>query len=162
MGIIQYWNIFMYTMRIGSSQHRCTYIESEAFKNGSMGRQRNWSYERGWQLQSTPEIWTTCTRLLSTTHRKWSTVSTTSVMHSMFMIRLCWMHMQGDCMVFRYVKSPELLNQNTNSAYWIRFFEPNILQNEDVYTDAYSKNTFRTATDSVEIQRLVQHISKIC
>lgn len=65
----------MYTMRICSSQHRCAYIKSEAFKDGSMGGQRNRTYERSWQLQSTTKIWTTCACMLSTTHRKWSTVS---------------------------------------------------------------------------------------
>lgn len=76
MGIIQYWHILMYPLRFSTSQHWSAHIKSETSEDGSMGRQWNWTYERGGQLQSTAKIRTTCTCLLSTTYRTWSTVST--------------------------------------------------------------------------------------
>lgn len=75
MGLIQYRHILVYSMCFRASQYRCTHIKSEALEDGSMGGQRNWTHERGWQLQGSTKIWTTCARLLQKTHGKHTTVS---------------------------------------------------------------------------------------
>lgn len=75
MGIIQYRYFPMYQMRLSAQKHWSAHIKGETFKNGPVGRQWNWANERGWKLQSTTKIWTTCASLLPTTRRKWPAVS---------------------------------------------------------------------------------------
>lgn len=75
MGIVQHRHIFVHSMCWRSSFDGRAHIKSETLENGPMGRFRIGAHERSWQLQGTSQIRTTCTRLLSTSMRRWSTVS---------------------------------------------------------------------------------------